>query len=46
MCKYKILKLNGKVVSQTLLSKDTYSPQERIVRRGTKQVTTTTQETQ
>ena len=43
---YKILKLNGKVVSQTLLSKDTYSPQERIVRRGTKQVTTTTQETQ
>ena len=33
---YKILKLNGKIVSQTLLSKDTYSPQERIVRRGTK----------
>ncbi len=43
---YKILKLNGKVVSQTLLSKDTYSPQERIVRRGTKQVTTTPQETE
>ena len=40
---YKILKLNGKVVSQTLLSKDTYSPQERIVRRGTKKVTTTQQ---
>ena len=38
---YKILKLNGKVVSQTLLSKDTYSAQERIVRRGTKKVTTT-----
>lgn len=33
---YKILKLNGKIVSQTLLSKDTYSPQERIIRRGTK----------
>jgi len=39
---YKILKLNGKVVSQTLLSKDTYSPQERIVRRGTKKVVQTT----
>ncbi len=36
---YKILKLNGKVVSQTLLSKDTYSPREKIVRRGTKKVT-------
>lgn len=35
---YKILKLNGKIVSQTLLSKDNYSPQERIVRRGTKKV--------
>lgn len=35
---YKIVKLNGKIVSQTLLSKDTYSPQERIVRRGTKPV--------
>lgn len=33
---YKILKYNGKIVSQTLLSKDTYSPQERIVRKGTK----------
>ena len=33
---YKILKRNGKIVSQTLLSKDTYSPQEKIVRRGTK----------
>lgn len=39
---YKILKLNGKVVSQTLLSKDTYSPQERIVKRGTKKVVQTT----
>ena len=35
---YRILKLNGKVVSQTLLSKDTYSPMERIVRKGTKKV--------
>ena len=35
---YKIVKLNGKIISQTLLSKDTYSPQERIVRRGTKPV--------
>lgn len=33
---YKIVKHNGKIISQTLLSKDTYSPQERIVRRGTK----------
>ncbi len=35
---YKILKLNGKVVSQTLLSKDTYNAKEKIVRRGTKKV--------
>ena len=33
---YKILKLNGKVVSKTLLSKDTYDPMTRIIRRGTK----------
>lgn len=33
---YKILKKNGKVVSETLLSKDTYSAMERIVRIGTK----------
>ena len=39
---YKILKLNGKVVSQTLLSKDTYSAQERIVRKGTKKISKTT----
>ncbi len=38
---YRILKLNGKVVSQTLLSKDTYSAREKIVRRGTKQVANT-----
>ncbi len=35
---YKIVKHNGKIISQTLLSKDTYSPQERIVRKGTKVV--------
>ncbi len=33
---YKILKLNGKEVSRTLLSKDTYSPHNQIVARGTK----------
>lgn len=39
---YRILKLNGKVVSKTLLSKDSYSAMERIVRRGTKKVVQTT----
>ena len=38
---YKILKLNGKVVSKTLLSKDTYNSRNKIVRRGTKKATTT-----
>ncbi len=33
---YKILKQNGKVVSKTLLSKDTYNPHNKIVARGTK----------
>ena len=33
---YKILKLNGKEVSRTLLSKDTYSPHNQIIARGTK----------
>lgn len=33
---YRILKLNGKVVSKTLLSKDTYDPMKRIIRRGTR----------
>ncbi len=31
---YRILKLNGKVISKTLLSRDTYDPMQRIVRRG------------
>ncbi len=35
---YKIIKLNGEVVSKTLLSKDTYDPMTRIIRRGTKKV--------
>lgn len=38
---YKILKLNGKIVSQTLLSKDTYKSRNKIVRRGTKKTKTT-----
>lgn len=46
---YKILKLNGEVVSKTLLSKDTYDPMTRIIRRGTKkeeteETSTTTEE--
>lgn len=35
---YKILKLNGKIVSKTLLSTDTYSSLEKIVKKGTKKV--------
>lgn len=35
---YRILSLDGKVVSKTLLSKDTYNPMERIVAKGTKNV--------
>ena len=31
---YKILKLNGKEVSRTLLSRDTYSPHNQIIARG------------
>lgn len=33
---YKVLKLNGVVISRTLLSQDTYNPMQRIVRVGTK----------
>ena len=36
---YKVLKLNGIVVSRTLLSKDTYNAKQKIVRKGTKGVT-------
>lgn len=35
---YKVVKYNGTVVSRTLLSSDTYSPLERIIRKGTKKV--------
>ena len=33
---YRVLKLNGEVVSKTLISKETYDPMTRIIRRGTK----------
>ena len=33
---YRILKLNGNVVSKTLLSKDAYDPMTKIIKRGTK----------
>ena len=42
---YIIKKLNGKVISTKLLSKDTYSAMTRIVRRGTNGATSTTPET-
>ena len=35
---YKVLKYNGAVVSRELLSSDTYSPLERIIKKGTKKV--------
>ena len=35
---YKVLKYNGAVVSRELLSSDTYSPLERIIKKGTKRV--------
>ena len=31
---YKVLKYNGIIISKTLLSKDTYSPLERIIKQG------------
>lgn len=39
---YKILKYNGKTISKTVLSKDTYKPMNRIVQVGTKKVAPTT----
>ena len=33
---YRILKKNGEVISKTLLSKDTYDPMPRIIKKGTK----------
>lgn len=41
---YRILKQNGKVVSKTLLSTDTYNPHNRIVAVGTKESAPTTTE--
>lgn len=38
---YKILRQNGVIISKTLLSTDTYSSLEKIVRRGTKKVVKT-----
>lgn len=35
---YRILKLNGEVVSKTLLSKDTYNPHNKVVAVGTKEI--------
>ena len=34
---YKILSLNGVIVSKTLLSKDTYNPMQKVVLKGTKE---------
>lgn len=33
---YRILKLNGQIVSKTLLSKDSYNPLQQIIEKGTK----------
>lgn len=35
---YKITKYNGAIISKDLLSNDTYSPLEKIVRKGTKKI--------
>lgn len=37
---YKVVKYNGKTISKTVLSKDTYKPMNRIVQVGTKKTTT------
>lgn len=39
---YKILKYNGKTISKTVLSKDTYKPMNKIVQIGTKKTEQTT----
>lgn len=36
---YKTIKYNGKTISKTVLSKDTYQPMNRIIQKGTKKVT-------
>ena len=40
---YRILKKNGEVVSKTLLSKDTYNPMTKIIKKGTKEEAITTE---
>lgn len=42
---YKILKYNGKTISKTVLSKDTYKPMNRIVQVGTKKKANTSNAT-
>ncbi len=37
---YKIVKYNGKTISKTVLSKDTYKPMNKIIQRGTKKTAT------
>lgn len=41
---YRVLKLNGAIVSRTELSQDTYNPMQRVVQRGTGAVTTIPEE--
>lgn len=41
---YKILKFNGAIVSKTVLSNDSYSALENVIRRGTKKVSTVSAE--
>ncbi len=37
---YKVVKYNGKTISKTLLSSDTYQPMDRIIEKGTKKAAT------
>ena len=39
---YKIIKYNGKTISKTVLSKDTYKPMNKIIQVGTKKIVNTT----
>ena len=43
---YKIVKYNGMIISKTVLSTDSYSAMERIIKRGTKKVETVSSDTQ
>ena len=43
---YKIVKYNGMVISKTVLSTDSYSAMERIIKRGTKKVETVSSDIQ